>query len=455
MWRASYHILPEYGLINDPNGLIYYKGEYHVFYQWNPKECNHGAKYWAHMKSKDLVKWEKLPVALEPVDWFDKNGCYSGSAFEKDGKLYLFYTGNVKNDGVRESYQCLAVSEDGINFEKKGPVIHDLDIPKGYTRHFRDPKVFEKDGEYKMVIGAQRENLTGTIVVFSSKDLIKWNFEKEILNGEFGYMCECPDYIEDNKGKALLFSPQGLEAEGDLYNNRYQSGYIIRDLYDSSKNSFTELDRGFEFYAPQTFKDENGENTLFGWMGMPEELEHPSIEKENWVHMLTLPRTLEIKENKIYQRPHENLKRLRKEKIELKNILVDKDINLSNYGMKGECFELEIEVKDIKSDLTLKVRKGEKEETLFKYDYLTKKAIFDRENSGAGYKGQRRCKLEKLEKIHVFSDRSSLEIFLNDGEEVFTGNIYPKKESNEIELISEEKIIVEKIAFYNLVGGEE
>ena len=117
MWENKFHISPKKGLLNDPNGLIFYKEEYHVFYQYNPTSCEHKNKHWAHLKSKNLVDWEELPIALSPTDWFDKDGCYSGSSIEKDGKLYLIYTGNVKNNGVRESYQCLAVSEDGINFK--------------------------------------------------------------------------------------------------------------------------------------------------------------------------------------------------------------------------------------------------------------------------------------------------------------------------------------------------
>ena len=148
MWKNKFHISPDKGLLNDPNGLIFYKNEYHVFYQYNPDGCEHKNKHWAHLKSKNLVDWKELSIVLSPTDWFDKDGCYSGSAIEKDGKLYLMYTGNVKNKDIRESYQCLAVSEDGINFKKLGPVIHNDDIPEGYTRHFRDPKLFKKNGKF-------------------------------------------------------------------------------------------------------------------------------------------------------------------------------------------------------------------------------------------------------------------------------------------------------------------
>ncbi|MGL4652059.1 glycoside hydrolase family 32 protein [Cetobacterium sp.] len=450
MWKPKFHIAPPHGLLNDPNGLIYWNKEYHLFYQWNPNGCEHKTKHWAHLKSKDLINWETLPIALSPTDWFDKNGCYSGSAIEKDGEIYLFYTGNVKNNDIRESYQCLATSKDGINFEKKGPVIHDRDIPKEYTRHFRDPKIFIENGIYKMVIGAQRVDLTGTVVVFSSKDLINWSFDKEVINGDFGFMCECPDFITDKDNSALLFSPQGIKANGDLYNNRYQSGYIIRDLEEINQNNFIELDRGFEFYAPQTFIDEFNKNVLIGWMGMPEELKHPSIENENWVHSLTLPRTLEIKNNKILQTPHPNLKKLRKDEITLENITVNEILNLSDFNISGDCYELIIDLKNLNTDFKIDLRIGENEKTTFSYDYKNKKATLDRNISGAGYDGSRSCSLEVLEKIHIFMDNSSVEIFLNDGEEVFTGNIYPNKNSLGIEIMTKMLFTIPMIKFFKI-----
>ncbi|MDX8336165.1 glycoside hydrolase family 32 protein [Candidatus Cetobacterium colombiensis] len=450
MWKNKFHISPPYGLLNDPNGLIYWNNEYHIFYQWNPNACEHGAKSWAHLKSTDLVNWESMPVALSPTDWFDKNGCYSGSAIEKNGELYLFYTGNVKNNGIRESYQCLAISRDGITFEKKGPVIHDQNIPKEYTKHFRDPKVFIQNGIYKMVLGAQRNDLTGTIVIFSSKDLIHWEFEGEIIKENFGFMCECPDFIEDSNKKALIFSPQGIESKGYLYNNRYQSGYIIRDLFEIQKNKFIELDRGFEFYAPQTFKDEYNKNVLIGWIGMPEELDHPSVKSENWIHSLTLPRTLEIKENKILQNPHINLKKLRKNAIILENINFQDILDLSNYNIFGETYELIINFENFSGNIDINLRKNERQKTTFSYDSIEKKATLDRSLSGSGYKGVRSCYLENLEKIHIFVDKSTVEIFLNNGEEVFTGNIYPNNNSLGIEFKTNSSLCISKLKFYNL-----
>lgn len=124
-YRLRYHLMPPVGLMNDPNGLIDWNGTYHVFYQWMPFRTGHGAKFWGHYTSPDLVHWQAAPIALAPSEWYDKDGCYSGSAINCDGKLVLFYTGNVKDEqGNRQTYQCMAVSEDGIHFTKKASSLH-------------------------------------------------------------------------------------------------------------------------------------------------------------------------------------------------------------------------------------------------------------------------------------------------------------------------------------------
>lgn len=286
-WRQKYHLQGIVGLINDPNGFSQFKGKYHLFYQWNPLKTDHTAKYWAHSVSEDLLHWKRKNTALRPDTWYSKNGVYSGSGIVIDEKLYLFYTGNVKDEEEnRSSYQCFAVSEDGENFERFEPSI--VNQPDGYTRHIRDPKIWEKDGKYYAVIGIQSEKLEGKVVLYSSEDLKDWKFLGEIAGGnrnplgDFGYMWECPDYfqLKDEKtGKIvdiLAACPQGMEAEGDLYNNKYQSGYFFGKLnYEKSEfeisSEFTELDRGHDFYVSQTMEDDKGRRILVGWMGVPEE----------------------------------------------------------------------------------------------------------------------------------------------------------------------------------------
>jgi beta-fructofuranosidase len=108
----QWHAAPVTGLMNDPNGFIWFAGRYHLFYQWNPLDCEHRFKCWGHWSSADLVHWQHEPLALMPDEEYDRNGCYSGSAVDNQGVLTLCYTGNVKfDDGSRTAWQCLAVEQ--------------------------------------------------------------------------------------------------------------------------------------------------------------------------------------------------------------------------------------------------------------------------------------------------------------------------------------------------------
>ncbi len=119
IFKPQAHLTPETGWINDPNGFVYFRGEYHLFYQFNPYESVWGPMHWGHAKSKDLVNWEHLPVALAPDKDYDKDGCFSGSAIVKDDVLWLMYTGHIVNeDGTVSQVQNMAFSTDGIHFEK-------------------------------------------------------------------------------------------------------------------------------------------------------------------------------------------------------------------------------------------------------------------------------------------------------------------------------------------------
>lgn len=452
-FRQKFHIEPEKGLLNDPNGLIFYKGEYHFFYQHNPESCTHANKQWSHIKSKNLLNWETLPPALLPNDYFDKNGCYSGSAIEKDGKLYLLYTGNVKEGDIRTPYQVLAESEDGINFKKIALPLKTYE--KGYTAHFRDPKIYEEDGKYYFVLGAQRENLTGTVVKYVSTDLINWEFQGEIIQGdEWGYMVECPDLIKLDKKYILLTSPQGIEPQGSLYNNRYQSGYVIggetlkKEEFTFEK--FRELDRGFEFYAPQTFVDGKGRRILVAWMGMPEEEEHPTVHG-GWIHCFTLPRELKLVGDRVYQLPLVEFEKLRKSEKVLSDIKVEKEFH--HQDLKGATYEMNLEFENLDESFSIYLRSSEdmREKTVLSYNHCENSLTLNRDFSGEGYRGERKVFLEReLNRIQIFMDNSSVEIFVNGGEEVLTARIYPGPESKNIKILCENSIAIKKIEFYEI-----
>lgn len=171
-YRNHFHLMAPVGWINDPNGFIYFRGEYHLFYQFYPYDSVWGPMHWGHAKSKDLLHWEELPVALAPGESYDKDGCFSGSAIEKDGKLYLMYTGHtVVGEQVRQ-VQCLAVSEDGIVFKKyaQNPIIaeeHIADVAQ--IDDFRDPKVFQREGHFYSVVAAKTAESRGQILLLSRR----------------------------------------------------------------------------------------------------------------------------------------------------------------------------------------------------------------------------------------------------------------------------------------------
>lgn len=284
-------------------------------------------------------------LVLAPTEHFNKDGVYSGSALEVNGKLNLIYTGNVKNkDNLRTPYQCVVECDKEGKLEKEKVIIKS--VPKGYTTHFRDPKAFKKDNIYYFVIGAQNDNLKGRALLYSSKDFENWNLEGEIKTkyNDFGYMWECPNLININGKDIFIFSPQGLEKEEFKYQNIYQSGYILGNFdyktLNFNHNEFEELDYGTDFYAPQVFKDDKGRNILIGWMGLPEEEKNHPVSKKGWVHALTMPRELELKEDKIYQKPLEEFKNLRKEVLEEVKDLKEKLWKSSN--IRENSYEMDI-----------------------------------------------------------------------------------------------------------------
>lgn len=427
--RLQYHLMPAVGLLNDPNGLIQYKGTYHVFFQWNPFGTVHGAKCWGHCTSQDLIYWQEHPPSLVPSEWYERDGCFSGSAVEVDGDMVLFYSGNVGHDNnILETYQCMAVSHNGFIFEKKGPVVL---LPEGYTSHFRDPKVWKRDGVWYMVIGAQTFSQEGAVVLFASSDLKEWELKGTLagnrINGliDFGYMWECPDFFELDGNDVLIVSPQGLEAKESFYHNVFQSGYFVGKwnvgTTEFPHGEFIELDRGFDFYAPQTFHDQLGRRIMLGWMGMTDEQEthQPTIEK-GWVHALTIPREIELKNNRIIQKPVQELQKLREENgFQCRTSIEDETKTWPELA--GTVSEIKACFHENQADtIKIEIRKN----LSIVYIQHMKRLTLERKRFIDGKIESRSCFLDKLEDLHIFLDTSSIELFVNGGEEVFTARFF-------------------------------
>lgn len=438
-YRLGYHVMAKSGWINDPNGFCYFNGYYHIFYQHYPYSAEWGPMHWGHARSKDLVHWETLPIALTPGSKEDKDGCFSGSAIVKGDTLYLFYTGHhYYDDGDPEHFwqnQNMAYSTDGVNFTKyeNNPVI--ASEPEDNTQHFRDPKVWEDNGHYYMIIGSQEKDGLGRVILYQSTDLKDWDYigpiaKSESLNEE-GFMWECPDLFKLNDKDILICSPQGIEHQEKQYLNLFQTGYFLGHL-NSDKTSFNrdefiELDHGHDFYAAQTTVTPDGRRILIGWMAM---WESPMPEKEDgWAGALTLPRELELKDNHIYMKPVEELQSLRMQTLETNKITLDSptllsdqsshlEINLEHHFETTEEITTSFELKDTSdhSLLTLKYNTQTNEFELYRAD--------KDDSRFASITPSKQLKLQ------VYIDKSSVEIFINDGEAVFTERYYTEDVPN-------------------------
>ena len=320
--RLLHHFEPKKGWMNDPNGLVYFKGQYHAFFQYNPNAPQDGPFrwgcgliHWGHAVSKDLIHWEELPIALYPDQSYeDKGGCYSGSAIEKDGRLYLFYTSVSHELGQTQS---VAWSDDGIHFTKysDNPIICQNPFN---TYDFRDPKVTCIDGKYYMVVGSGDKSY-GNVLLYTSEDLLNWRYLSVLFEGsEYTPCVECPDFFKLGEKYVLMFSQINERA----------IHFAVGDFEDGKLVNYTisTPERGIDFYAPQTFS-KDGRRIMIGWMyhwfkdipaGCP------------FAGALSIPRELTLQDGRIKNYPVEEAWHLLKKQspfvktLENKLVLFDK-----------------------------------------------------------------------------------------------------------------------------------
>ncbi|MDO4259579.1 MAG: glycoside hydrolase family 32 protein [Actinomycetaceae bacterium] len=428
------HVAPPVGRLNDPNGLIQIGDTYHAFYQFSPL---HPRKlvYWGHATSTDLTHWTHHDPAIIPDAPFDANGAYSGTAIATDSGVELWYTGNLKDDeGTRYASQCVVTTADMTHFVKEmTPVIPTH--PQGYTAHFRDPQVWrDTDGSYRMLIGVQRENLTGAALLYRSTDRREWTLEGEMTfpdaNGafdDFGYMWECPNLVrvrdEDTNEwhDVFIFCPQGIEPDKEGYENIFPCVYIVGHLvgteFRGANGTFEEVDRGFEFYAPQVFArplDSTEDALLLGWAGNASEDDQPSIGSGNWVHCLTAPRRLTLKNGRLRQR------------FDLPGLSLeafDGDLPVGDRGVDIDVpstWRLSLEARFESSNAALVFEVGHEKALQIRVtpDYLE----VDRSATRYPHGDVRRVSLPTgaADRIDILHDRSITEIVLGNGQIAFT-----------------------------------
>jgi beta-fructofuranosidase len=420
--------MPPRGWMNDPNGLCFFKGYYHVFFQYHPYSSEWGPMHWGHVRSTDLIHWEECPIALTPGDNEDKDGCFSGSALVKDDQLYLIYTGHhYKKDTNKEQYwqnQNIAFSDDGIHFKKyeKNPIISNP--PEDNDADFRDPKVWFEHGKWFMVLGSRDQSGFGRVLLYSSNNLFEWEYKGILSQAEHpeteGYMWECPDFFQLDGQHILLTSPQGIVPNHGRFKNVFQTGYFIGGYQDGvyTRGHFRELDSGHDFYATQTIKTDDGRRIMLAWMDMWEN-KMPE-QSDGWAGTMTIPRELKLVNNKLYSCPIQELKTLRSD------LLLSKSEFINEILFSSKEHRLEIDAKmnwDRASRVSLEMKDDNGLDIIsVLFDAKDRKVLLHR----TGPDADRQTVLDQSEELSIraYIDTSSFELFINNGEATFSERFY-------------------------------
>lgn len=304
--RPQFHLLPAQNWMNDPNGPIYWKGRYHMFFQYNPNAPVWGDMHWAHAVSPDMIHWRHLPVALSPTPgWDDADGCFTGSAVNDRGTATVIYTG-VKTvapahatlrDGVHNfrEVQCLATSSEPElrTWNKwKQPVLQPPEDP--LLTGFRDPFLWKDGTHWYLGIGSGQRKQGGRVLLYRSRDLREWEYLHPLASGNWtgrdsinpvdsGEMWECPDFFPLGGKHVLLYSTAGqvIWETGELDPKEL--------VFRSQKRGV--LDHG-AYYAQKTQLDAKGNRILWGWI--PEIRPEAEFVSAGWAGCMALPRILSL-----------------------------------------------------------------------------------------------------------------------------------------------------------------
>lgn len=435
MTRHTLHLKAPGNWINDPNGFIFYKGKYHLFYQYFPYAPVWGTMHWGHAVSEDLVHWEHLGTALFPTRNEDQNGCFSGSALEHDGKLYLYYTGihykkadpaNIHaclNDEFTAS-QLMISSEDGMFFDNffgkrvAVPVIEDENM--GDRKDTRDPKVW-KDGEhFYMILGSTYRKETGCAVIYKSRDAVNWEYALQLRSERFGRILECPDLFKLGQEYVFMGSSMYIEEDAGGYEHH---AVCMPAEFDADAGTlrlpeqYQYVDYGLDLYAPQTNVDKAGRRAMIAWLRMPKKVEEPG--ERPWIGMMSIPRVVELIDGHVYFRVHPEV-----ESFFEKEYFVLGEKELQNAGGVSK-----INVKEYPYRVQTRLKEGEIL-NLGGYQIWTERGFVktDRSEVFAGIEGHRLVsttpKIEGEYCLDVFVDKNLIEVFVNNGQYVISNVVY-------------------------------
>jgi fructan beta-fructosidase len=462
-YRPQFHFSPEEKWLNDPNGMVFFNDEYHLFYQHHPYGTTWGPMHWGHAVSKDLIHWEHLPIALYPdelgaifsgsavVDWNNTTGF-----FEKDqpGLVAIYTSAGTYPDSDRPlQQQSLAYSKDNgktwVKYEGN-PVLSDVNITD-----YRDPKVFwhEETNKWVMVLATGQ-----TITIYTSLNLKEWDFASEFGHtaGSHDGVWECPDLfklpVDGGQEKWVMIvsigdNGQSLEGSRTQYFIGEFDGTTFVNDYDDS--TILWLDYGRDNYAGVSWSDiQDGRRIYLGWMSNWRYANQ--VPTEAWRSAMTLPREISLAATeagiRIFQKPVAEVKEIRKETESYPKISVESG-NAVSIPLAHSLMELTIEFeKESSSQFGLIIRHSEEEKTVIGYDAVEEKLFVDRTQSGensfsTSFPAVQDAPL-KLEdqrlKLQLFLDTSSIEVFANNGEAAITSLLFPSESGQELILFSNE-----------------
>ncbi|XP_026415410.1 beta-fructofuranosidase, insoluble isoenzyme 1-like [Papaver somniferum] len=365
--RTGYHFQSPKNWINDPNGPMYYNGIYHLFYQYNPKAAAWASDIvWGHSVSKDMVNWFCLDVAMAPMDSFDVNGCWSGSATILPGnKPVMLYTGIDINNVQVQNIAVPKNSSDPLLVEWKKLHKNPLILPPNgiNATSFRDPTTawLGKDGYWRILVGSERSNL-GTALLFRSKDFMEWTAsENNFHSAPDTGIWECPDFFPVSlKGKkGLDTSESGADVKYILkvsvqrtWSDFYTVGaYCLnKDAYvpDNTPGNHYSTTTGLKFdygkfYASKTFFDE-AKNRRILWAWVNESDSAADDFAKGWAGIQAIPRTLWLDRNgkQLLQWPIEELKTLRTNEVKLKKTPLTKGSVFEVQGITAAQADIEV-----------------------------------------------------------------------------------------------------------------
>lgn len=412
--------------INDPNGFIYYKGKYHLFYQYFPYAPMWGTMHWGHAVSEDLLTWKHLEPAIFPTKAYDQNGIFSGSAIEKDNKLYLYYSAvryiaaneeniHVPIEGQLEISQAVLISEDGEHFDnwnqKKLLIPAHLDEEITNVLESRDPKVWEENGKYYMVLGSTDSYKEGKALFFQSSDAVTWSYMNQYKGKRLGPLLECPDLFSMNGQYVFLGSVIDVIQDGKENGNQTictLAQFDSRQCELKLEEKSYYVDYGLDFYASQTNLDAEGRRVMIGWMRMPQPIMEDG--EKPWIGMMSMPRVVEIKNRHIYFRPHPNVKTAFTKKIK----------NIKEAG--GRPYRISVKLPE-GARLNIGGYQIECKDTRI---FVNRENVFCEKSN---YRMQSATpEIKDGDELDIYVNQHIIEVYINDGEYVISNVVYQLRE---------------------------